>query len=237
MSISSGSSRRIFKERLPGDHTGGETAQILRFDKNIQWVLNRPESLYVEMALTELIATLPWIQGAGQAMAEAVAKGNRSLSAKIDKTKQRETIAGMEASLFVLHLKGVEENADGKVEYRIRDYVWLTEELPGKEEVDTLRTKLRNSVGTDISFLPVAIGLYDRFPGATRMLMDERNALNGYPLRDSLTLHLTGPGKKYKEEDANLIPLFILNVTLARQEAFPAAIFEPPEEFRKKERE
>lgn len=224
------STERIYQEPLPGDPTGGSTLQILRLDKDIQWVFDEAESTYMEVRLPELVGSLPWIQAA--ALDFSPVPEGRSWKLKTRKTREKQTILGMEARFCVIEANGSQETVQGKREYQLRDYIWLTEELPGRSAADSLRSRLAATVGTDISFLPIAVGLYGSLPGVTRELLDERNALEGFPLRDSLTLRVIEPGEREKKNE-KLTPLFILSVTSVGLESKPDAFYEAPPGFRK----
>lgn len=225
------STARVFQETLPGDPTGGSTLQILRLDKDVQWIFDQSDSTYLEVRLPELIGSLPWIQAA--ALNPSQMTEGRSWKIKTKKTREQQTLLGMEAHFYVIEANGSQETVEGKREYQLRDYVWLTEDLPGQSAADSLRSRLAETVGTDIAFLPIAVGLYASFPGATRQLLDERNNLRGFPLRDSLTVRVIEPGEKEKKDEP-LTPLFILSVTSAAQEYMPDAFYEPLQGYRKK---
>jgi hypothetical protein len=227
------STERIFEETIPGDPTGGSTLQILRLDKDIQWAFSQADSSYLEVRLTGLVGTLPWIQAAAGNLSQTARGAERKWKVKTKKTREKQSILGMKSMLFIIEAKGSQETTEGKREYHLKDYIWLTEELPGQAETDSLRSRLAATVGTDISFLPIAIGLYGSFPGVTRMLLAERSGLEGFPLRDSLTLRVINPGEKVKK-DEKLTPLFILSVTSARQEPIEEVFYEPLEGYRKK---
>jgi hypothetical protein len=200
----------------------------------IQWILASAESTYVEQSLGELISTLPWIEFAPTSLMQGLTAQKREWTVETVMTGTKGMLFGLEAELVILEAEGIENRAEGEVEYRVRDHIWIVRDIPGREEVDSLRAELNRTVGTDISFLPIAVSLYGRFPGATRMLIAERSSLNGIPVRDSITLQIRSPGAKSRDDAETPFPLFMLNTVSIQEAEVPDRFYAPPVGFRER---
>tara|TARA_R110002110_G_scaffold406421_1_gene626477 strand:- start:311041 stop:312201 length:1161 start_codon:yes stop_codon:yes gene_type:complete len=200
-------SRVQMKSRLARMFAGsGDTATIVRLDKQLIWDLDLDKKQYTQMSFAQAREQL---EAAMKSMQDAQSSGGGSLPVS------EEDCSWSEADLSVEHPRGTEKVADIKTKKHIvrmqqsctdRDTgktcdmtwmleAWMAKKVPGEKEVQRFHQQYAQAMGLgdlEQQMHGPARSLLSMFGGNWGEVMEEFKEIRGYPMRTAMQMEIGG---------------------------------------------
>jgi len=185
---------------------GGETANIVRLDKQLTWDLLPEKKQYSELTFAEAKAQMEKMR---EAMADQSKAGSATLpvapesctwsegNLDIDKPRGTQKIAGIKAKQHVISMTQVctDPKTGKSCEMTWKMDNWMSKKVPGEAEVRRFQEAYAKAMGFDDLMAQVqgaGQGLVGMFAGNWDEVMEEFKEMDGYPLRTVMAMEIGG---------------------------------------------
>jgi hypothetical protein len=189
---------------------GGATSDIVRLDREIVYTLDTDKKRYTELSLAEQRAQIEKSMGQMREAQESQQQGASGVDesqcewsepeTRVERTGARTSVAGYDAEqLRIVASQSCKDrtNPEQVCEFELTLDQWLSPDVPGGEEMLAFFQSYSRKLGLEVSgspgFAQRAESMFSGYQGLWRQMVDEMEAVKGYPVKSSFALAIGGP--------------------------------------------